>query len=122
MELGTASVVPDDRGRRRFSLATALDVATLAIVAVMAIIAVRTFEDYGITWDETWHMNYGGYILDWYASGFTDRTALVYRLDYIYGGAFDAIGAFVSRLTPLPAHDTMHMFGSVIGIFGVVGT
>lgn len=102
----------------------ALDVASALVIAAVAVLATLTFRDYGITWDETWHLVYGDYILDWFASGGRDRSALSYRADYLYGGGFDFLGALVRRVKPPTMSDweAIHLLGAMVGVLGLVGT
>ena len=53
-------------------LAFVFDLASAAVIATVAVIATLTFRDYGITWDETWHLVYGDFIYDWFASAGAD--------------------------------------------------
>lgn len=99
-----------------------VDLASAAVMAVALAIALLTFRDYGITWDETWHVTYGDYILEWFLTLGADTSALCYRLDYLYGGAFDLLGAVVRRVSPLPTYATMHLLGALVGVLGVLGT
>ncbi|MBL4684493.1 MAG: glycosyltransferase family 39 protein [Nannocystaceae bacterium] len=102
----------------------ALDVASALVIAAVAVLAAMTFRDYGITWDETWHLVYGDYILDWFASAGRDRSALSYRADYLYGGGFDLLGALVRRVKPPTMNDweAIHLLGAMVGVLGLVGT
>jgi hypothetical protein len=116
--------VPDGSvpGGRLSGLAAAADVASAAVIGVVLLLVSATFRDYGITWDETWHMVYGDYVVDWTLSLGHDRSALTYRVDYMYGGGFDALGAIARRLSPWPGHVTMHLFGGLIGVLGLWGS
>ncbi len=103
-------------------LTTVADVLSFAIIGTVALVVVMTFRDFGITWDETWHMVYGDYVLDWYLSLGQDRSCLCYRVDYMYGGGFDGLGAVARRLSPLAPYETMRLFGGAIGVLGLWGT
>jgi hypothetical protein len=100
------------------------DRASLAVVLLLVVIAGFTFRDYGVTWDEAYHITYGYHINRFYGSGFTDHSALTYRIDYLYGGGFDAtatifrwwVRAFAGKF------EAVHLYGSMIGILGVAGT
>lgn len=91
-------------------------------MVVAVFVAFATFRDYGITWDESWHHTYGNYILEWFRTGFRDRSALSYRGDYLYGGAFDALAALFARSVPLPWFDAVHLFGALVGVLGLAAT
>jgi len=85
------------------------------------VLIAATFGDYGITWDETWHLNYGRHVIHWYASLFSDDSALHYRADYLYGGAFDALGYLARQISPLDRYATIHLFGACVGSLGLLG-
>lgn len=92
-------------------------------LAAALILAIATFRDYGVTMDEAPHLSYGAHILRWYSSGFTDDTALSFRANYFYGGAFDLLGALVRRLgAPLDDVTTLHLLGCLVGVLGLLGT
>lgn len=91
-------------------------------LVVLAVIAF-TYEDYGVTWDESYHLAYGDHIYWWYASGFQNKTALTFRIDYLYGGGFDLLGSLFRRaLRGMDQYRAIHLFGALIGALGFVGT
>ena len=104
--------------------AFAFDLASAAVIATVAVIATLTFRDYGITWDETWHLVYGDFIYDWFSSAGADTSALSYRVDYLYGGGFDLLGSLWRKAMPesLPDWQAIHLFGALVGVLGLVGT
>ena len=106
------------------SWAFAFDLASALVIAVLAVIATLTFRDYGITWDETWHLVYGDFIFDWFASAGADTSALSYRVDYLYGGGFDLLGSLWRKAMPesLPDWQAIHLFGALVGVLGLIGT
>lgn len=99
----------------------AFDVASAVVGSVMLMLIALTFQDYGITWDETWHLSYGRHIIHWFASGFVDDSALYYRADYLYGGAFDGLGYLARQISPLGTYETIHLFGALVGCVGLLG-
>jgi len=102
--------------------ALACDLASAAVVAVVLALVLLTFRDYGITWDETWHLVYGDHILEWFLTLGADTSALCYRIDFLYGGAFDLLGAIARRISPLSPVDTIHLVGALVGVLGLWGT
>ncbi|MCX4244480.1 ArnT family glycosyltransferase [Paraliomyxa miuraensis] len=98
-----------------------LDLASAAVIAAVIAVVLLTFRDYGITWDETWHLVYGDYILEWFLTLGADTSALCYRIDFLYGGTFDLLGAIVRRVSPLSGFDTIHLFGALVGVLGLLG-
>lgn len=97
------------------------DIASAVVGAVVLILISLTFGDYGITWDETWHLTYGRHVIHWYTSGFTDDTALSYRADYLYGGSFDGLGYVARELLPLDRYAAIHLFGALLACVGLLG-
>ncbi len=100
------------------------DRARVAVVWLVALVVVLTFRDYGATLDEGFHLSYGFHIIRFYGSGFTNLTALTYRIDYLYGGGFDATGMIFRAWTRafLDSYDAIHLFGALIGVLGIAGT
>ncbi|MEM7154968.1 MAG: glycosyltransferase family 39 protein [Myxococcota bacterium] len=100
---------------------TAFDLGSAGLMAVVLAVVFATFRDYGVTWDETWHLVYGDHILSWFSTGGDDTSALCYRIDYLYGGGFDLAGALLRRLSPMSDFETIHLFGALIGVLGLWG-
>lgn len=100
------------------------DVAAVVVLLIATVVALWTWRDYGITWDEIYHLDYGEHIYAFFRTGFEDRSALNYRMDYLYGGGFDLPGAVFCELAApaLDRHDAIHLFGILVGIAGLWGT
>ncbi len=100
------------------------DRARVAVLFVVSVAVVLTFRDYGVTLDEGFHLSYGFHIIRFYGSGFTDHTALTYRIDYLYGGGFDATAMIFRAWTRgfLNSYDAVHLYGAFIGVLGIAGT
>ena len=99
------------------------DAAAALTLVITSIVMLLTWRDYGISWDERFHLVYGKHIYAFYTSGFEDKTALTYRIDYLYGGGFDLMGAiFREFAAPLDRWDGIHLFGTLVGIAGFFGT
>ncbi len=100
------------------------DGAAVLALLVMSVVALLTWRDHGITWDEGYHLAYGDHLLAFYTSGFEDKTALTFRLDYLYGGGFDLLGAIFRKLVEptLDEYYAIHLFGMLIGALGLWGT
>ncbi|MBZ5714517.1 glycosyltransferase family 39 protein [Nannocystis pusilla] len=82
-----------------------------------------TFRHYGVTWDEAWHLEYGRRISKWYTSGFSDTDALTYRINYLYGGGYDLLGAIFRAIAlPMERFTAIHLLGGLVGVLGLVGT
>lgn len=99
------------------------DATSVVALLVMTAIGLLTWQDFGITWDESYHLDYGKHILAFYTSGFEDQTAVTFRVDYLYGGGFDLSGALFKHLAePLDRWDAIHLMGMMVGITGLWGT
>jgi hypothetical protein len=99
------------------------DAAAVVILAIASAVLLWTWRDFGITWDEGFHVAYGDHIYAFFESEFEDKSALSYRIDYLYGGGFDLAGAIFRKLAaPLDEWDGIHLFGTLIGILGLWGT
>lgn len=96
------------------------NLALLVIVVVLGLVLL-TFRDYGITNDEEVQKIYGEMVLSYYASGFHDLAALSYKDLYFYGGLFDFVAALLNKVSPLGAYETRHLFGGLVGVFGLFG-
>ena len=49
--------------------------ASPVVARVVLALVLLTFRDYGITWDETWHIVYGDHILEWFLTLGADVSA-----------------------------------------------
>lgn len=99
------------------------DAVAVVALLLMTTVALLTWRDFGITWDESVHLNYGDHLLAFFTSKFEDQAALTYRLDYLYGGSFDLSGTIFREIAkPLGRFDAIHLFGTLIGVIGLWGT
>jgi hypothetical protein len=98
------------------------DALALCIIAVVAVIAAFTFRDYGLGWDDYTHAEYGGLLLNLYASGFSDQRALSFVNLYAYGGGFDMLSALAAKILPFDLFETRRLMGAVIGVIGLLIT
>jgi len=96
-----------------------LAVAVLGIVAVMALL---TFRDYGLSWDDYAHSEYGDLLVAFYGSGFTDQRALSWINLYKYGGGFDLLAALAAKVLPFTVFETRRRVGAAVGVLGLVVT
>lgn len=97
------------------------DRVALLWLVVTSVAVVFVFDDFGQTFDEDKHVTYGDLILAWFTSGFEDPRALSYSRDYLYGGAFDLAGSLFRSVVPLKPYEAMHLFGGIVGWFGLLG-
>lgn len=88
---------------------------------IAAIIVSATFQDQGISWDEELHVAYGQKLLDYYASGFRDRSAFEFVNLYLYGGFFDLTATVAQLFSPFGVYETRHLIGGLLMLVGLVG-
>jgi hypothetical protein len=115
--------VPTDHAAssHRFASGGIWDRLAALVLVVAAILVLLTFRDYGVTWDENLHDQYGVLALDYYLSLFADRRAL-HVIDLVnYGAAFDMVAAALNRFSPLGEYETRHLLNGFVGILGLAG-
>ena len=93
-----------------------------ALGLAWAAIVLWTFRDYGINPDEALHVIYGESIVDWYLSGFRDRTIFSYTNIWLYGGLYDTVTWLFTQISPLAPYDSRHLLNAFVGFAGVIGT
>jgi asparagine N-glycosylation enzyme membrane subunit Stt3 len=98
------------------------DRLAVAVLGIVAIIALLTFRDYGLSWDDYAHSEYGDLLLQFYASGLRDRRALSWVNLYYYGGGFDLLAAFAAKFLPFTLFETRRLIGAAVGILGLFVT
>jgi hypothetical protein len=102
------------------SVARLCDALAWIAIATLAGIACLTFADYGLGWDDYTHSQYGQLLIDFYASGFSDRRALSFVNLYMYGGGFDMLAALVAKVLPFDLFETRRLVGSAVGILCMI--
>jgi hypothetical protein len=98
------------------------DRLAIGLLGVLGIIALLTFRDYGLSWDDYAHSEYGDLLLQFYASGFRDQRALSWVNLYYYGGGFDLLAAVAAKFLPFSLFETRRLVGAAIGILGLFVT
>ena len=93
------------------------DRLAIGLLAALGIIALLTFRDYGLSWDDYAHSEYGDLLLRFYASGLRDQRALSWVNLYYYGGGFDLLAAAAAKVLPL--FETRRLLGAAVGILGL---
>jgi dolichyl-phosphate-mannose-protein mannosyltransferase len=96
-----------------------IDSAAGGVLLVVAVIAALTFRDYGLGWDDYTHAQYGQLLLDYYASGLSDRRALSFVNLYMYGGGFDMAAALLDKILPFALFETRRLLGAAVGLIGL---
>ena len=77
---------------------------------------------FGATWDEKVQHEYGELVYRYFASGFTDRSALSFKDLYLYGGLFDWLCVVATKLSAADPSVLRHLVNSVFGWIGVLYT
>ncbi len=83
------------------------------------LIICKTFQDYGVTWDEQYHQIYGNIIIEWYLSFFKDTVAIHHYFLIFYGGFFDAVVQLLSYACPWDTIESRHFLGGVFGLWAI---
>jgi hypothetical protein len=99
-----------------------LDALALLVAGIVGVLALLTFRDYGLSWDDYAHAEYGDLLLKLYASGFSDQRALSWVNLYYYGGGFDLLAALAAKLLPFTLFETRRLIGAAVGIVGLLVT
>jgi hypothetical protein len=95
------------------------DQAAIAVLCVVGVVALLTFRDYGLSWDDYAHSEYGALLLELYASGLRDQRALSWVNLYYYGGGFDLLAALAGKVLPFTLFETRRLMGAAVGILGL---
>ena len=98
---------------------TLYDLLAAALLFALAALVAATFRDYGISNDEEVQHIYGRKLIDFYLSGFADRSAFEFRNLHLYGGLFDMAAVALAPLSPFGAYETRHLLSGLVGVAGV---
>jgi hypothetical protein len=94
----------------------------MVVIGVVGVLSLLTFRDYGLSWDDYAHSEYGDLLLKLYASGFRDQRALSWINLYYYGGGFDLLAALAAKILPFTLFETRRLIGAAVGILGLAVT
>ena len=94
------------------------DPSTILLSVALGVI-VLTFQDYGITWDESARNAYGHHVLNYYLSFSQDTSAL--HVGNLYGGLFDGLAAAVQVMSPFGHYETRHLLNAICGWLTLIG-
>ncbi len=95
--------------------------SSLFLFLAALLLVALTFDDYGVTWDEPFHVKYGERILRYFTSGLEDTEAVHRSNLRYYGGFFDLAGALAERVLPFGVYETRHLLGALLGLLGAFG-
>jgi hypothetical protein len=106
----------------RLTARRVFDRLAIAVLCTITIVAIATFRDYGLSWDDYTHSEYGDLLFKLYASGFADRRALSWVNLYYYGGGFDLLAALAAKILPFTLFESRRLVGAAVGILGLLVT
>lgn len=107
---------------RSLRMSRIFDRLAIGVLAAVGIVALLTFRDYGLSWDDYAHSEYGDLLLQFYASGLRDQRALSWVNLYYYGGGFDLLAAIAVKFLPLTLFETRRLVGAALGLLGLFVT
>jgi hypothetical protein len=107
---------------RELAASHLFDALAIAVLGVVAVVALATFRDYGLSWDDYAHSEYGDLLVAFYASGLHDQRALSWVNLYMYGGGFDLLAALAAKVLPFTVFETRRLMGAAVGILGLFVT
>lgn len=93
--------------------------AAAGLFVLVSILMVATVRDYGVTWDEPDHRDYGRAILHYYRTG--GQVLPADRDLNLYGGAFDALAALAEEALPFAPWTSRHLCTLAAGLLGLAG-
>ena len=106
-------------GWKAFTFEKTTKLCVCVFFAVLFFIILKTFRDYGITWDEEDHQTYGKLVVKWYLSFIKDGRALQHPVLVFYGGFFDVLAQVANRLSPWGVFETRHFLGALLGYWTI---
>src|SRR6266571_5925931 len=104
---------------RDVTISHLFDRLAIAVLCLVGIVALLTFRDYGLSWDDYVHAEYGDLLLKLYASGLRDQRALSWVNLYYYGGGFDLLAALAAKVLPFTVFETRRLLGATVGFLGL---
>jgi hypothetical protein len=107
---------------RELAASHLFDALAITVLGVVAVLALATFRDYGLSWDDYAHSEYGDLLVAFYASGLRDQRALSWVNLYMYGGGFDLLAALAAKVLPFTVFETRRLMGAAVGILGLFVT
>ncbi len=119
--MAIATSIPT-RLSKELAASPVFDRLAVTVLCLVGVVALLTFRDYGLSWDDYVHSEYGDLLLEFYASGFRDRRALSWVNLYYYGGGFDLLAALAAKVLPFTPFETRRLMGAAVGILGLLVT
>ena len=98
------------------------DRLAIAVLVLVGLFVALTFRDYGLSWDDYTHSEYGDLLVAYFASGLSDRRVFEFVNLYRYGGGFDLAAALLAKISPFSLFETRRLLGGVVGLVGIAVT
>ncbi len=98
------------------------DLATALLMLALLVLVLATFREYAVSNDEGVQHHYGELILQYYKSGFADKSVFDFNNLYLYGGLFDIIAVLLAHLLPFDPYDIRHVMSALAGVGGIAVT
>ncbi len=97
-------------------------VMVVLLAILFAAMPLMSF-DFGITCDEPDHYDYGQLTLDFYTSGFSDRSSFDYKWNYLNGALFDMAATLAQKAFPeVNPYTVRHVCNAYAGWLGILVT
>jgi hypothetical protein len=97
------------------------DRMSLAVLSIVLLAIAATFRDYGVSFDDVFHKEYGQAVLAYYTSNFKDLSALSYRDLFYYGGLYDLAAAIAAKALPFGEYESRHLLNALAGLVALAG-
>ncbi|MBI4797680.1 MAG: glycosyltransferase [Desulfarculus sp.] len=123
LRIETSFILRFRLGLARPGLARGLLHQRLSLLLGLALLALVfcTFQDYGLTAGESTQAAYGRLVVNYYASGFGDKSALSPPAPYLHGGLFEAVAAVLGKGLPWGPYQARHLLTALAGLMGLAG-
>lgn len=105
-------VLPPKQGERRWAWARRL------LLILYAVLILATFRDYGMSWDQPVFREFGLSVVNYYASGGEDESALTH-LCRRYGGYFEIAAHLLEKSTGLGWVEARNLTSALLGLLGL---
>ncbi|MBI5521404.1 MAG: glycosyltransferase [Desulfarculus sp.] len=125
LRIETSFILRFRLGLARPGLAQAQDLLhqrlSLLLGLALLVLVFCTFQDHGLTAGESTQAAYGRQVVNYYASGFGDKSALSAPAPYLHGGLFEAVAAVLGKGLPWGPYQSRHLLTALAGLLGIAG-
>lgn len=110
----------EKRGGRTKIRATGLVWPAMIFVLALSVVLL-TFDDYGVSWDESVYAEYGEMALAYFASGFSDRRCNTFLDLKYYGALFEMASSSIYLLAGEWKYEIRHLCVALTALFALAG-